>query len=126
MFNLIDIGERAGSSIPNIYHIWDKQGWEPPVIAENFKPERITLSLSLGIDSKKVRVKRVDKVKISDLQKKTIVEYLTAHIAAKMSELAQLLGVTETKIRSLIKVLIAEDIVVAEGANKNRTYRLKR
>ena len=47
MFNLIDIGERAGSGIPNIYRIWDKQGWEPPVIVENFEPERITLSLSI-------------------------------------------------------------------------------
>lgn len=126
MFNLIDIGKRSGSGIPNIYRIWDKQGWEPPVIVENFKPERITLSLSLGTDSKKVRVKRVDKVKVYDLQKKTIIEYLTDHITAKTSELAQLLGVNDTRIRNLIKALIAEDIVVAEGAGKNRTYRLKR
>ena len=48
MFNLIDIGKRAGSGIPNIYRIWDKQGWEPPVIVENFELERITLSLSIG------------------------------------------------------------------------------
>lgn len=45
MFNLIDIGERAGSGIPNIFNVWQKQGWPMPTIKENFEPDRITLSL---------------------------------------------------------------------------------
>ena len=47
MFNLIEVGERAGSGIPNIFNVWNKQGWELPTITENFDPERITLSLVL-------------------------------------------------------------------------------
>jgi predicted HTH transcriptional regulator len=47
MFNLIEVGERAGSGIPNIFNVWDKQGWITPVITESFEPERITLSLAL-------------------------------------------------------------------------------
>lgn len=46
MFNLIDIGERAGSGIPNIFRVWREQGWTAPVISENFDPDRIMLSLS--------------------------------------------------------------------------------
>ena len=61
MFNLIDIGERAGSGISNIYRIWDKQGWEPSVIVENFEPERITLSLSIGTGNQKATIKGDDK-----------------------------------------------------------------
>ncbi|EXM41015.1 hypothetical protein RASY3_02725, partial [Ruminococcus albus SY3] len=69
MFNLIDIGERAGSGIPNIYRVWDRQGWEPPVITEDFEPERITLSLSVisepndlsTVSGKKTLIKSVDK-----------------------------------------------------------------
>ncbi len=69
MFNLIDIGERAGSGIPNIYRVWDKQGWEAPVITEDFEPERITLSLSVisepndlsTVSGKKTLIKSVDK-----------------------------------------------------------------
>lgn len=30
MFNLIDIGERAGSGIPSIYYIWETQGLKEP------------------------------------------------------------------------------------------------
>ena len=32
MFNLIDIGEHAGSGVPNIFNVWEDEGWEEPVI----------------------------------------------------------------------------------------------
>ena len=28
MFNLINIGERAGSGVPNIFNVWADEGWE--------------------------------------------------------------------------------------------------
>lgn len=66
MFNLIDIGERAGSGIPNIFNVWKKQGWPIPVIKESFDPDRITLSLVFEetIDKnnrQKQSIKTVDK-----------------------------------------------------------------
>lgn len=61
MFNLIDIGERAGSVIPNIYRIWDRQGWEAPIITEYFEPARITMSLSVSSDDKRMSIKSDDK-----------------------------------------------------------------
>lgn len=45
LFNMIDIGERAGSGIPNIFRVWREQGWMEPVITELFEPDRIILSL---------------------------------------------------------------------------------
>lgn len=47
MFNMIDIGERAGSGIPNIFTVWNKQGWPAPKFEESYEPERITLSLQI-------------------------------------------------------------------------------
>ena len=45
MFNLINIGERAGSGIPNIWAISEKQGWKEPEIFEKFDPDRIILKV---------------------------------------------------------------------------------
>lgn len=45
MFNLINIGERAGSGVPNIFNVWADEGWEEPVIEERFDPDRTILSL---------------------------------------------------------------------------------
>ena len=46
MFNLINIGERAGSGVPNIFNVWADEGWEEPIIEERFDPDRTILTLS--------------------------------------------------------------------------------
>ena len=46
MFDLINIGARAGSGVPNIFNVWADGGWEEPVIEERFDPDRTVLSLS--------------------------------------------------------------------------------
>ncbi len=128
MFNLIDIGERSGSGIPLIFGAWRDQGWAIPVISETSEPDRIVVELKLKqSDDKKVTIKSDGKkVTIkSSRQKNEIIAYLTDHISAKNTELAELLGVKSTRIKQLLKELIDDGIVVAEGSNRNRTYRLK-
>ncbi|MDF2988414.1 MAG: hypothetical protein K0R50_3924 [Eubacterium sp.] len=34
MFNLLNIGERAGSDVPNIFNVPEDEGWVEPVIEE--------------------------------------------------------------------------------------------
>ena len=129
MFNLIDIGERAGSGIPNIFRVWREQGWTAPVISENFDPDRIMLSLAFKkSDDKKVTIKSDDKkVTIkSARQKNEIITYLTDHVSAKNTDIAELLGVKSTRVKQLLKELLDEGVVVAEGNNKNRVYKVKR
>lgn len=134
MFNLVNIGERAGSGIPNIYSVWKKQGWKLPILSESYDPDRITLSLAIekasdrkvGIKSndKKVGTKGNDK-RIASGQKRAIISYLTDHIQATSSELSTLLGVGQERTRKILRELVAEEIIVTEGANRNRIYRLK-
>ena len=59
MFNLINIGERAGSGVPNIFNVWADEGWEEPVIEERFDLDRTVLSLSFKKNGdKKVAIKK--------------------------------------------------------------------
>ena len=133
MFNLINIGERAGSGIPNIYSVWHTQGWQEPTITESFAPERITLTLPVNkkplikTADKKPLIKNVDK-KISSKtqsQREAIIEYLTVNVSAPNAALAQLLDLKPTRVRELLKGLIEDGIVVSEGDKKNRIYKLK-
>ena len=128
MFNLIDIGERAGSGIPNIFRVWRERGWAAPEITEQLEPERTVLTLLFSkSDDKKATIKSDDKkVTIkSARQKEEIIAYLTDYVSAKSSDIAELLGVKSTRAKKLLSELIAEEIVVAEGGNRNRTYKLK-
>lgn len=47
MFNLINIGERVGSGVPNIFNVWNDEGGEPE-IEERFDPDRTVLTLSFA------------------------------------------------------------------------------
>lgn len=147
MFNLINIGERAGSGIPNIFRIWNKEGWPAPVIRESFDPERITVSLFIGIDSEKSKnpldntednpdkfgenPDKQAKVTInkipgkSAVQKAAIVEYLTENPKGKSAQIAKLLGVSADRARQLLLQMVEDGLVETEGANRNRTYKLK-
>ncbi len=137
MFNLIDIGERAGSGIPNIFRIWREQGWDMPVIKEQLEPERTILELTMEkkkdvstttkIGDKKSVTKTGDKKSaISHKIKDSILHYLTDHSTAKASEIAEYIGLKSSRTRDYLKELISEGAVVAEGANRNRVYRLKK
>ena len=48
MFNLIRVGERAGSGVPDIFSVWSKEGWDSPVVEEQFKPDRTVLTLAFS------------------------------------------------------------------------------
>ena len=128
MFNLIDIGERAGSGIPNIFNVWKKQGWNAPVINETFEPNRITLSLAIGkCGDKKAAIKGGDKkAAIKTIaHKQAIVVYLTENISARSAEIAELLGLKPTRAKEILAEMVDEGIIVAEGGNRNRVYKLK-
>ena len=127
MFNLIDIGERAGSGIPNIFRVWREQGWAAPVISESFDPDRIMLSLAFEkIGDKKSAIKIGDKKSaINAKMKETIIACLTDHAEAKASAIAEYIGLKPSRKRDYLNELVAEGIVVTEGSNKNRVYKLK-
>ena len=136
MFNLINIGERAGSGIPNIYTVWEKQGWAQPDITEQFEPYRTILTLPLQKEKhnaenkkngdKKSAIKNGDKKSaINQNKKNQIIDYLTDHPYAKTADIAQHIDLKPSRTRDYLCELVTEEIIVAEGSNKNRIYTLK-
>lgn len=72
MFNLINMGERAGSGVPNIFNVWDDEGWVEPMIEEQFDPDRMILTLEFSKKqekkiSEKKRRKKSDEKNIREL-----------------------------------------------------------
>lgn len=131
MFNLINVGERAGSGIPNIFDVWKKQTWPEPVLTEEFSPERITLCLALK-NNEKTAVKNSGKKtavknsgKITALHKQRIIDYLTEHVSASSTELSELLGLKAPRVRAILGELIEENLIETEGTFRNRAYTLK-
>lgn len=131
MFNLIDIGEHAGSGVPNIFNVWEDEGWEEPDIKEDFDPDRTSLTLNfikkqaIKASDKKQAIKASDKkqaIKTSDNQEK-IRLYLQGHEIAKTRDIAELLGLSMARVRNILSMM---DDVEAIGRNKTRIYRLRK
>ena len=128
LFNMIDIGERAGSGIPNIFRVWRENSWQEPEIRQTTEPDRTTLVLSfLTINSKKTSIKIGDKSRsaIKQVKRQMIIDYLTEHHEATRNELSNYLNLKSSRVRDYLKELIEEEIVIAEGETINRINRLK-
>ena len=72
MFNMLGIGERAGSGIPDIYQVWETEGWIPPVVEESYNPDRTRLSLDFvkkQANKTSGQNKRIKQANRTDLEK---------------------------------------------------------
>ena len=138
MFNLIGIGERAGSGVPDIYSVWEQQGWNHPEVIEEYGPDRTILKLSFvkNVDKKalikgadkKALIKSADKKKLTNKtrqQLEKIIEWMEPDREYRIVEIAEFLGVKETRARELVRELIRLKKIDATGKNKGRRYRLK-
>ena len=70
MFNLLGIGERAGSGIPDIYQVWTVQGWNSPVVEEFYNPDRTRLSLDFSPKASEESKRRKQAKKTSEENKR--------------------------------------------------------
>ncbi len=133
MFNLIGIGERAGSGVPDIYSVWEQQGWRQPEVVEKYGPDRTILKLSFV---KKVAIKNGDKkaaIKSGDKKKMTkkteqqlenILKNMHAGEEYRTSEIAEFIGVKESRARVLVNKLVNAGKIKAKGKNKGRRYEI--
>lgn len=142
MFNLINVGERAGSGLPSIRSVWQKQGWQVPEIVEAFNPDRTTLTLPLSAakmavksGGKKVAAKSGDKKvaaksggkssSISEKRKNDILQYLTDTPEASSTQIADAIGLQVSRTKMYLSELVSDGAVVAEESSRARKYRLK-
>ncbi len=91
MFNMIGIGERAGSGIPDIYQVWENEGWAMPVVEEKCNPDRTCLTLTFA---------KKQAIKTRPEKQDAIREYLQQNGSSKTSAMLWLKG--KIKIENII------------------------
>ncbi len=135
MFNLIGIGERAGSGVPDIFSVWDDEGWIEPVVHEQYNPDRTVLTLPLVKQAKKTSEKNKRKKqakKTSELKqtsktlenKEKILVHLSQCNFAKTSEIAEQLNLSEARTRVILKEMLDAGMIGTRGKTKKKEYYL--
>lgn len=125
MFNLIHIGERAGSGVPEIISTWKSYGWNNPEFKEvNLTHAITTLHLSFN---KKVREKKREKKseRITDKsikQAESLLKEMTINKFYSMEELQEISKKGATRTKELIDYLASIGKVKITGKTKYTKY----
>ena len=138
MFNMIDIGERAGSGVPELFAVWEKEKWDEPEIEERMEGiERTIVTLSF---KKKEEVKRIGEKCWKDtgkvpkksaekkVTKKTLMQYemilsvMEQGTWYQANEFMEILGLKESRTKILLRELVALHLLKDDGATKGKKY----
>lgn len=129
MFNILGVGERAGSGLENIQLAWKEQEWLAPDLEELYNPDRICLILrtvsmlpeeSIGL------LKSVLKVKYNELNREEVMALVAAHQEEDITNnrLQQLLDTHALKSNKILSTLVDRGYLEADGVGRGTKYLL--
>ena len=139
MFNLIGIGEHAGSGVPDIFTVWENEGLKTPMVEEQFGagiPDRTTLILQLikkepdisGKSQAKRQAKKADEMKERTA---SVLDIIRTDPTATAPKIASMLGITERQVRTVLDQMKSQQVLYFERLGRsgrwvlNESYLLK-
>jgi len=123
MFNLLNIGERAGSGIPNIFNVWNKENLGIPRYEETMDYSRTKLTLPIEYASDKSKTSDKRAIKTSD-KIGLILEFIKNGKKYKTAEIATVIDLSPARVRVYLKELVDAGKLKSEGVNKSKVYYL--
>jgi predicted HTH transcriptional regulator len=137
MFNLIGIGEHAGSGVPDIFDVWENEGLETPTVEEQFGaglPDRTTLTLPLINNMKDLSEMKQDflskspkkspekspatKANEIEARKESVLSLIKENPSLSKSKIARKLGISDRQVRTVLDYLNAEGKIHYEGTSR--------
>lgn len=136
MFNLLKIGERAGSGVPSILDVWQQHGWQEPVFAEDSDPDRFSVTLTMiqkndtetdtndtdgdtdknGNDTEKI---------VSDTEYR-LLELLMINPGQTIDSFAKNLQLSAITVKRCLKSLKDKGIIQRIGSDRKGYWRIER
>ncbi len=129
MFNLIGLGEHAGSGVPDIYKAWKDAGLDKPIVEESFgdgKPDRTVLTLPLTSADLPIRQSSdpADSKTDKELNERheQIISFMDADKEYSTAEVAEGIGLKGSRTRQLLKELIDLGEIDSVGNTNGKRY----
>ena len=126
MFNLIDVGERSGRGVYEIYTVWKQMKWNPPTIGEMQGVDRTVLTLPVDgvgvIKPDKAQIKRNSDCALTE---NMVLEYLQNHPRATQIEVAEAIGKSRRSVQGAFALLREKGLITRKGSKKNGEWVLR-
>ena len=127
MFSLINVGERSGTGLCDVYNIWEESGFKRPELVETVDPDRITLTLEIKLDNAGKHDgendgendgETVDEYADLNKTQRRVYEEIKKGPTAPAEDIAKLLGVSRPTIERAISVLKKKGYIIRNGGAK--------
>ena len=141
MFSLIDVGERAGTGVPDVFATWANAGLPEPQIEENFgEADRTILTLMLEADAKPDNNEQIsddyEQINSSNEQisdnneqlnglneqiterQRVILHFVEKSPSATYDDMARAVGVSSATVRRDAEILIGCGLLKRVGSRK--------
>ncbi len=124
MFSLINVGERSGIGLCDVYSAWKANGYKEPEFVETVDPDRITLTLEIEVRDKAAENVANDVANVATVinsytlteSEKSVYEFIVSHVNASTKEISEATGVTARTVQRSIKELENHQIIKKAGA----------
>ena len=134
MFALINVGERSGTGLCDVYSVWEENGFKKPKLTETVNPDRIALTLQLETDNNNngavngtndtVNGVVNDTVKLTNTEQ-AVYSYIADHTQATIAEIMSAIGKSKSTIDRAIKSLKAKAFLTRTGSDKTGFWIVK-
>ncbi len=124
MFSLINVGERSGSGICDVYNTWEEKGYKKIELKESVNPDRVTITLDFNDNDYYVEdvndvIANYDASAIKD----RVYKYACENRFASTKQMADYFNVSTRTIQRAIKQLEEKGLIINVGNRNNVEWR---
>lgn len=132
MFSLIDVGERSGSGLCDVFHNWRQNGYKQPSIVETLNPDRITLTLELETESSDSNSDRDDSnIDSNDsnhdriestlsVNERNVLNTLRTNPSLTANQIAKVCSISVSTVNRVLKLLRQKSYIERSGATRGK------
>lgn len=124
MFSLINVGERSGSGLCDLYHAWKENGFETPNIVETLDPDRITLTLDLkseGNDGNREGIDgNIEGNKVLSKKEKDVLCIIKTEPALSAKKISDKIDISVSSVERALSGLRKKGYIAREGSTRGR------
>lgn len=129
MFSLIDVGERAGSGLCDLYNTWKENGFKEPSLIERIDPDRITLTLEIEPDGNRdvndANRDANDGSQTLTTTEQIVLDAIRNNPSMTAKQLSEIIGVSKPTVQRAQKKLKDKGYIEREGSTRGSWKILK-
>ncbi|WP_018138832.1 MULTISPECIES: ATP-binding protein [unclassified Thioalkalivibrio] len=131
MFQMLGVGDKAGSGLDKIRHSWQAHLWQPPSLREQYRPDRVILLLPLfSVMPEDVVQSLIDRFGSAfealsqDEAQTLVIAAMAADQSVTNQRLQEMLTLHRVDITQMLRGLVDKGMLDPHGRNRGAYYTL--